>query len=70
MNKFEKTRQKLTHAVLSNDIAEKEAVRQEIQRPGFFTGFSEDQSFVLKTLFGDVHRSLLEVSFENATQPA
>jgi hypothetical protein len=66
MSRFEELRQQLTQAVLSDDIALKERARQAVQSPGFYDGFTDDELFVLKTISGDVHRTLLEVSLERA----
>ena len=52
--------------MFSDDVALKQRVRQEIQSPGFYDGFTEDERFVLKTISGDIHRTLLEVSLEQA----
>ena len=66
MNRFEEIRQRLAQAVFSDDVALKQRVRQEIQSPGFYDGFTDDERFVLKTISGNIHRTLLEVSFEQA----
>lgn len=66
MNRFEEVRQRLAQAVFSDDVGLKQRVRQEIQGPGFYDEFTDDERFVLKTISGDIHRTLLEVSLEQA----
>jgi hypothetical protein len=66
VGRFEETRTKLAEAVFTGDIALKERVRAEVRTPGFYDGFTDDEKFVLKTISGDIHRTLLEVSLEQA----
>jgi hypothetical protein len=64
MTRFERHQRFLTRGVMSPDIAEREAIAQEVRRQAdFFTGFSEDEEALLREIWSDLLNGTRELVF-------